>query len=106
MPDEVVRLVRQAWSRAPLGPACALQADLRTANVRISGPRRLLRDWDEAHVNDPGLDWAAIPARARPAPSDATGYEAAELAWALAGGADRAPGDQRAPRTGGAGYLP
>ena len=61
LPEDVVRLIRHAWSQLPLLPQVVIHADLRPDNLRIQGRHCVLLDWDEAHVDSPLLDLVALP---------------------------------------------
>ncbi|MHB1501233.1 MAG: phosphotransferase [Candidatus Dormibacteria bacterium] len=86
MPQEVVALVRRAWALLPPGPMAVIHSDLRPQNILIHKQTCFLLDWDEAHVDSPGLDLADLPSpELRPA-SDLSpaGSELAALAWEVA----------------------
>ncbi len=86
MPQDVVALVRRAWALLPPGPTAVIHSDLRPQNLLIQEDTCVLLDWDEAHVDSPALDLAALPGpEPRPA-SDLSpaGSQLAALAWEVA----------------------
>lgn len=70
MPAEAVARCRAAWSRLAGRQSCVVHGDLNPGNIRITPERVALIDWDEAHVDVPGLDLAL--------PHNAAGLDAAE----------------------------
>ncbi len=58
MPAEAVERCRAAWARLAGRPTCVVHGDPNPGNVRITGDRVALIDWDEAHVDVPDLDLA------------------------------------------------
>lgn len=56
MPAEGVARCRAAWARLTGRPTCVVHGDTNPGNIRITTDRVGLIDWDEAHVDVPGLD--------------------------------------------------
>lgn len=56
MPAEGVARCRAAWARLAGRPTCVVHGDPNPGNVRVTGDRVALIDWDEAHVDVPDLD--------------------------------------------------
>jgi Ser/Thr protein kinase RdoA (MazF antagonist) len=57
MPAEAVARCRAAWARLEGGETCAVHGNPNSpGNVRMTGSRVALIDWDEAHVDVPDLD--------------------------------------------------
>ncbi len=56
MPAEAVDRCRAAWARLAGRPTCVVHGDPNPGNVRITGSRVALIDWDEAHVDVAELD--------------------------------------------------
>src|SRR5690606_4775370 len=63
MPAEAVARCRAAWARLAGRPTSVVHGDPNPGNIRISGGRVGLIDWDEAHVDVPELD-LALPGNA------------------------------------------
>jgi Ser/Thr protein kinase RdoA (MazF antagonist) len=95
MPPEVVALVRGCW-RALLThgiPAvqpeqqCVVHGDLGAGNVLVDDDAVAILDWDEARVDVPAFDLAALPDRAHddpPAIGNGQLARVAALAWEVA----------------------
>ncbi|AEV87386.1 aminoglycoside phosphotransferase [Actinoplanes sp. SE50] len=56
MPPEGVARCRAAWARLVGRPTCVVHGDLNPGNVRMTGERVALIDWDESRVDVPELD--------------------------------------------------
>ena len=56
MPPEGVARCRAAWARLTGRQTCVVHGDPNPGNVRMTGDRVALIDWDEAHVDVPDLD--------------------------------------------------
>ncbi len=57
MPAEGVARCRAAWARFVGRPTCVVHGDSNNlGNVRVTAGRVALIDWDESHVDVPGLD--------------------------------------------------
>ena len=56
MPAEGVARCRAAWARLAGGQMCVVHGDPNPGNVRMTGDRVALIDWDESHVDVPDLD--------------------------------------------------
>lgn len=61
LPLEVVERLRVAWSRLQGKPRSIIHGDPNPTNIRVSGDQVVLLDWDEARVDVPLLDLAALP---------------------------------------------
>ncbi|WP_089248391.1 phosphotransferase enzyme family protein [Asanoa hainanensis] len=80
MPPESVARCRAAWSRLAGRPTCVVHGNpTNPANIRMTGDRVALIDWDESHVDVPDLD-LALPDNAADLADDA--YDAAAQASA------------------------
>lgn len=66
MPAESVQRCRGAWRRLAGTDLTVVHGDPNDRNVRITDEGVLLLDWDEARVDVPALDLAAVPGRASP----------------------------------------
>jgi Ser/Thr protein kinase RdoA (MazF antagonist) len=84
MPAEVVALCRAAWSRLACGPAVVVHGDPGPQNLRLSGDRVGLLDWDESRVDCPELDLAWLPVDRLGARRDLA--RTAAEAWEVANG--------------------
>jgi Ser/Thr protein kinase RdoA (MazF antagonist) len=58
MPPEAVARCRAAWARLTGRERCVVHGDPNAGNVRMTADRVALIDWDESHVDAPGLDLA------------------------------------------------
>ncbi len=56
MPPEGVARCRAAWARLAGRETCVVHGDPNPGNIRVTGERVALIDWDEAHVDVPDLD--------------------------------------------------
>ncbi len=56
MPAEAVARCRAAWARLAGRPTAVVHGDPNPRNIRLTGERVGLIDWDEAHVDVPELD--------------------------------------------------
>jgi Ser/Thr protein kinase RdoA (MazF antagonist) len=56
MPAEGVARCRAAWARLSGRRTCVVHGDPNPGNIRMTGDRVALIDWDEAHVDVPDLD--------------------------------------------------
>ena len=56
MPIEGVARCRAAWARLTGRETCVVHGDNNAGNVRMTGDRVVLIDWDESHVDVPDLD--------------------------------------------------
>jgi Ser/Thr protein kinase RdoA (MazF antagonist) len=84
MPAEGVARCRAAWARLAGRETCVVHGDPNPRNVRISGDRVALIDWDEAHVDVPDLD-LVLPHNAAGLDEDAHDLAAqASAAWEAA----------------------
>jgi Ser/Thr protein kinase RdoA (MazF antagonist) len=79
MPAEGVARCRAAWARLSGRRTCVVHGDPNPGNVRMTGDRVALIDWDEAHVDVPDLD-LVLPDNA--AGLDAGAYDVAAQASA------------------------
>lgn len=61
LPPEVVAEVRAAWQPLADEPLSVVHGDPNRNNIRIAGGRVGLLDWDEARVDSPLFDLAALP---------------------------------------------
>jgi len=63
MPADVVAACHQAWQRLASagGREAVVHGDPGPSNIRMSGGRVGLLDWDEARVDNPDLDLADLP---------------------------------------------
>lgn len=66
MPAEAVRRCRRAWRRLAGAALTVVHGDPNERNVRMTNEGVVLLDWDEARVDAPALDLAAIPGDACP----------------------------------------
>lgn len=84
MPSDAVERCRNAWSRISDRPLAVVHGDPNPGNIRISGDRVVLIDWDEARVDVPLLD-LVLPANAAALPADElTLASQASSAWEAA----------------------
>ena len=58
MPPEGVVRCRAAWARLTGGTMCVVHGDPNPGNVCMTADRVVMIDWDESHVDVPGLDLA------------------------------------------------
>ncbi len=56
MPAEAIVRCRAAWARLDGAPVCVVHGDPNPGNIRMTGDRVALIDWDEAHVDAAELD--------------------------------------------------
>jgi aminoglycoside phosphotransferase (APT) family kinase protein len=87
MPGELVWRIRSAWSPVQVGTPCVVHGDLAASNLLVDGDAVALLDWDEARVDVPWFDLAAIPAPTPlplPARVGRDRLTAAALAWEVA----------------------
>jgi Ser/Thr protein kinase RdoA (MazF antagonist) len=56
MPHESVVRCRAAWARLSGRERCVVHGDPNAGNIRMTGDRVALIDWDESHVDVPDLD--------------------------------------------------
>lgn len=56
MPSEAVARCRAAWARLVGRPTCVVHGDANPRNIRMTGERVALIDWDEAHADVADLD--------------------------------------------------
>lgn len=66
MPPESVQRCRRAWRRLADAGLTVVHGDPNDRNVRITNEGVVLLDWDEARLDVPALDLAAVPGRACP----------------------------------------
>jgi Ser/Thr protein kinase RdoA (MazF antagonist) len=84
MPPEGVARCRAAWARLAGRATCVVHGDPNAGNIRITAERVALIDWDESHVDVPGLD-LALPHDAAGLGDDACDVAAqASAAWEAA----------------------
>jgi Ser/Thr protein kinase RdoA (MazF antagonist) len=85
MPAEGVARCRAAWERTAGRPRCVVHGNpTNPGNVRVTGNRVALIDWDESHVDVPDLD-LALPHNAAGLDEDALDVAAqASAAWEAA----------------------
>jgi len=84
MPPEAVVRCRAAWRRLVGRDTCVVHGDLNPGNIRITGERVALIDWDESHVDVPDLD-LALPHNAAGLEGEARDIaEQASAAWQAA----------------------
>jgi Ser/Thr protein kinase RdoA (MazF antagonist) len=79
MPSEAVVRCRAAWARLAGRERCVVHGDPNPDNIRITGDRVGLIDWDESHVDVPDLD-LVLPHNAARLDDDTR--DAAAQAWA------------------------
>lgn len=79
MPPDGVARCRAAWARLAGRPTCVVHGDPNPRNIRLTGDRVALIDWDEARVDVPALD-LVLPYNA--AGLDRTAHEVAAQASA------------------------
>ena len=70
MPDDAVKRCRGAWSRLEGRTRCVIHGDPAEDNVFIGPSGAVLIDWDEARVDVPLFDLAALPDEVCPLPED------------------------------------
>ena len=70
MPPEGVARCRAAWARLVGRRTCVVHGDPNPRNIRMTGDRVALIDWDESHVDVPDLD-LALPHNAAGLDADA-----------------------------------
>lgn len=61
MPPDAVERCRRAWARLAELPRTVVHGDPGRTNILISDGRPVLIDWDEARVDTPWFDLAALP---------------------------------------------
>lgn len=62
MPADAVEAVRAAWAALPPAPSCVVHGDPGAGNVLVTSRDEIvLIDWDEARVDHPWFDLAALP---------------------------------------------
>ncbi|MEU4155234.1 phosphotransferase [Actinoplanes sp. NPDC026670] len=84
MPPDGVARCRAAWARLAGRPTCVVHGDLNPRNIRMTGARVALIDWDESHADVPELD-LALPGNAAGFDDDAYDIAAqASAAWQAA----------------------
>jgi Ser/Thr protein kinase RdoA (MazF antagonist) len=84
MPAEAVARCRAAWARLEGRTTCVVHGDPNPRNVRLTGDRVALVDWDESHVDAPEID-LALPHNAADLGEDAYDVAAqARAAWEAA----------------------
>ena len=84
MPPEGVARCRAAWARLAGRPTCVVHGNPSAANIRVTGDRVAIIDWDEAHVDVPDLD-LVLPDNAAHLPEPAYDVAAqASAAWEAA----------------------
>lgn len=66
MPADSVQRCRRAWRRLAAAGLTVVHGDPNDRNVLITTEGVVLLDWDEARVDVPALDLAAVPGRACP----------------------------------------
>ncbi len=70
MPDEAAARCRRAWSQLEGLPHSVVHGDPAAENVFISDSSVILIDWDEARVDTPWFDLAALPDEVCPLSGD------------------------------------
>jgi Ser/Thr protein kinase RdoA (MazF antagonist) len=80
MPPDGVARCRGAWARLVGRPSCVVHGDPNPRNIRMTGDRVGLIDWDEAHADAPDIDLGALPNNA--ASLDNEAYDVATQASA------------------------
>ncbi len=84
MPAEAVVRCRAAWARLEGRPTCVVHGDPNPGNIRLTGERVAMIDWDEAHVDVADLD-LVLPHNAADLDDDAHDVAAqASAAWEAA----------------------
>jgi Ser/Thr protein kinase RdoA (MazF antagonist) len=84
MPAEGVARCRAAWARLAGRQTCVVHGDPNPRNIRMTGDRVALIDWDESHVDVPDLD-LVLPHNAAGLNDDAYDIAAqASAAWEAA----------------------
>lgn len=84
MPAEGVARCRAAWARLVGRETCVVHGDPNPGNIRMTGDRVALIDWDEAHVDVPELD-LVLPGNAAGLEGDVHDVAAqASAAWEAA----------------------
>lgn len=93
VPEPVVRLCRWCWSAVPAAETSVVHGDPGAGNIRMDQGIAVLLDWDEARVDHPLFDHAALldvlPDIADPI--DQSVVRRASLAWEIANGWTREP---------------
>lgn len=84
MPAEGVARCRGAWARLAGRPTAVVHGDPNPRNIRVTGERVALIDWDEAHVDVPELDLDLPHNAAGFAPAEADMVAQASAAWEAA----------------------
>lgn len=70
MPDDAVAACRKAWESIQDHPRAVVHGDPGASNVMIADGHVVLIDWDEARVDAPAFDLAALPDAASPLETD------------------------------------
>ncbi|MEM8656063.1 MAG: phosphotransferase [Pseudomonadota bacterium] len=60
LPPPLARAIRAAWDALDPTPPCLVHGDLNASNLIQHGDRITLIDWDEARLDHPGFDRAAL----------------------------------------------
>lgn len=87
MPPEAVARCRAAWARLAGRETCVVHGDPNPRNIRMTGKRVALIDWDESHVDVPDLDLAlpynaaGLQGAARDVASQASAAWEAAVCW-------------------------
>ena len=84
MPPEVASSLRGVWRALPPATSCVVHGDLSSADVLLDDEHVTLVDWDDARVDVPWFDLAALPRPTWPREGDARLVRAAGLAWEVA----------------------
>lgn len=87
MPPEAVSRCRDAWRPISIEPRAVVHSDPGAANIRITRAGAGLVDWDEARIDAPILDLAALPSSSLTVlPRRLELARRAALAWEAANG--------------------
>jgi Ser/Thr protein kinase RdoA (MazF antagonist) len=85
MPEPAARAVRDAWRPIADGPEYAIHGDVGRSNLLVNADGIALLDWDEARVDVPWRDFAALPYEIDvPVPYDRETLVTAGVAWEAA----------------------
>lgn len=84
MAPETASALRGVWRALPEAPRCVVHGDLSSRNVLVGEDLVTILDWDEARVDVPWFDLAALPRATWPMDGDARLVRAAGLAWEVA----------------------
>ena len=84
MAPEAASALRGVWRALPDAPDCVVHGNLSSRTVLVGGDGVTILDWDEARVDVPWFDLAALPSTTWPLDGDARLVRAAGLAWEVA----------------------